>query len=49
MILSGRGSGGGPAIGQLKPGLKGKCKGRPRKPLAEVYLQGRPVARHFVC
>ena len=26
-----------------------KCKGRPRKPLAEVYSQGRPVARHFVC
>ena len=37
--------------GCRRPGetrLKGKCKGRPRKPLAEVYLQGRPVARHFV-
>jgi hypothetical protein len=29
-------------------GLWGKSKGRPRKPLAEVYSQGRPVARHFV-
>jgi hypothetical protein len=28
--------------------LKGKCKGRSRKPLAEVYSQERPVARHFV-
>jgi len=30
-------------------GFGGKSKGRPRKPLAEVYSQGRPVARHFVC
>ena len=26
-----------------------KCKGRSRKPLAEVYSLERPVARHFVC
>jgi hypothetical protein len=26
-----------------------KCKGRPRKPLAEVFSLERPVARHFVC
>jgi len=26
-----------------------KAMGRPRKPLAEVYSQERPVARHFVC
>jgi hypothetical protein len=25
-----------------------KAMGRPRKPLAEVYSQVRPVARHFV-
>jgi hypothetical protein len=25
-----------------------KSKGRPRKPLAEVYSRERPVARHFV-
>jgi len=25
-----------------------KSKGRSRKPLAEVYLRERPVARHFV-
>jgi len=28
--------------------LSGKAMGRPRKPLAEVYSQERPVARHFV-
>jgi hypothetical protein len=32
----------------VKPGKRENAKGRPRKPLAEVYLQGRPVARHFV-
>jgi hypothetical protein len=26
-----------------------KCKGRSRKPLAEVFSLERPVARHFVC
>jgi hypothetical protein len=26
-----------------------KCKGRSRKPLAEVFSLERPIARHFVC
>jgi hypothetical protein len=30
-------------------GLLRKCKGRSRKPLAEVFSLERPVARHFVC
>jgi hypothetical protein len=34
--------------GSLKTS-KRKCKGRSRKPLAEVYSLERPVARHFVC
>ncbi len=36
-------------LGGLGGRALGKSKGRPRKPLAEVYSQGRPVARHFVC
>lgn len=34
--------------GGLTSAMKKKCKGRSRKPLAEVYSQERPVARHFV-
>jgi hypothetical protein len=29
--------------------MRKKCKGRSRKPLAEVFSLERPVARHFVC
>jgi hypothetical protein len=42
--LGGEG-GRGPGIVGWKAG---KSKGRPRKPLAEVYSRERPVARHFV-